>query len=97
MLNNIRDFSEKDIRQAVLRKANPRKINKTGKHWKGYIFIRDILVTKVKIPNNHNRVMKPSKSQYVCRDLRLNPDQFNNFVSCIMSGREYYKHLKSQL
>jgi len=97
MLSDIRDFSEKEIRQAVLQKANPKNINKSGKHWKGYIFIGDTLVSKIKIPNNHNRVMKPSKSQYICRDLRLEPNQFNNFVDCNMTGSEYYRYLNSQL
>ena len=65
MSETILDFREKDIRLAILNKASPKRINKSGKHWKGYIFLGDILIAKVKIPNNHDRVMKPNKSQYI--------------------------------
>lgn len=97
MVDDIRDFTEKHIRHAVLTKANPEKINKSGKHWKGYVFIEDVLVTKVKIPNNHNRIMKSSKSQYISQDLRLSFSQFNSFVDCSMTGPEYRRFLKTQI
>jgi len=96
MAEKILDFREKDIRLAILNKASPRRINKSGKHWKGYIYWGDILITKVKIPNNHDRIMKHGKSQYICRDLKLDPDQFNSLVNCTMTGADYYNYLEAQ-
>jgi len=95
MPEEILDFREKDIRHAILNKASPRRINKSGKHWKGYIYSENILVSKVKIPNNHERLMRSNKSQYICRDLKLHPEQFNQFVDCSMTGPAYYRHLEA--
>ncbi len=89
MPTGIVDFSESDIRRAILNKAPLDRINKSGKHWKGYIQIDGVLVGKVKIPNDHNRVMKPSKLQYIARDLQLTADNFNALVSCTLSGSQY--------
>jgi hypothetical protein len=53
----IKDYKESDIRKTILTKAKPVRINKGGKHWKGYIVIGDTTVAKVKIPNDHPRIM----------------------------------------
>jgi hypothetical protein len=91
MPTGIDDFTESEIRRAILNKAPLERINKSGKHWKGYIQVDGILVGKVKIPNDHNRVMKPGKSQYIARDLQLSAENFNAFVSCTLSGPQYYR------
>jgi hypothetical protein len=85
----IRDFSETEIRKAILAKAPLGNINKNTPHWKGYIFAGDKLVGKVKIPNAHKRIMHGSKSVYIARDLKLNETQFNCFVECSLSSGEY--------
>jgi len=91
MNNDIKDFNENEIRKAILNKAPLKRINKKAKHWKGYIYIDKVLIGKVKIPNDHKRVMKSSKSAYIAKDLSLNSDEFNKFVECTLSGSEYLK------
>ncbi len=97
MTSSIGDFPEKKIRNSILNKATPGRINKNGPHWKGYIYIGDKLVAKVKIPNDHPRVMKSSKSQYIARDLKLSEEQFNDFVQCTLRGSAYYEMLANFL
>jgi len=87
----IENFSENKIRKAILNKIAPTKINKNAPHWKGSIYLDDKLITKVKIPNNHKRIMKESKSQYIAEALRLDHEQFNNLIDCTMKGPAYYK------
>jgi hypothetical protein len=85
----IRDFSEKEIRNAILNKVNPR-ITSKGKHWKGSIFLDNVFIAKVKIPNEHPRIMKEKKSKFIANSLRLNHIQFNDLVECTLKGTEYY-------
>ncbi|MCH8032846.1 MAG: hypothetical protein IH950_03675 [Bacteroidetes bacterium] len=87
----INDFSEKEIRKAILNKVNPAKINKNAPHWKGYIYLDNKLITKVKIPNEHKTIMKESKSKYIAVALRLEDEQFNQLIDCSMKGSAYYK------
>lgn len=97
MNNEIDDFNENEIRKAILNKAPLKKINKKSKHWKGYIYLDDKLVGKVKIPNDHKRVMKSSKSTYIANDLSLNGTEFNRFVECTLSSSEYKKIISSKI
>ena len=89
----IEDFSENEIRKKLLNKVDPGKINKKGKHWKGYIYHKDKLVAKIKIPNDHKRIMKEKKSQYIARDLKLSDSEFNDLIKCPLKGKDYYKIL----
>ncbi len=86
----IKDFTEKNIRNAILNKVKPKNLNK-GKHWKGYIFLNDKLISKVKLPNEHIRIMHENKSSYIAKSLRLTHDQFNELIECTLSGTDYYK------
>jgi hypothetical protein len=94
-MERIKGFSEIAIRNAILNKASLCKINKNGKHWKGYIEINGKVAGKVKIPNEHQRIMYGNKSMYIAQDLKLSEVQFNNFVICSMSSDEY-KEIISQ-
>jgi len=87
----IRDFSEKEIRKAILNKVSPSHINKKARHWKGYIYLDNKLITRVTIPNDHKRIMKKSKSKYIAEDLRLEHKQFNQLIDCKLKGPAYYK------
>ncbi len=58
----IKDYPEKDIRKSILKKLTPTIKSKRGKHKKGYIYNNGKWVTNVKIPNDHTRIMKHSKS-----------------------------------
>lgn len=89
----IKDYTEKEIKNKILSKIKP-KLNKNPKHWRGDIYIGDKWVAKVKIPNDHNRIMHQSKSQYIASDLRLNAQEFNNLIECPLKGPEYYQKLK---
>jgi len=43
----IKNFTEKKIRQCILQKLRPSDIN-NGKHDKGYIYLGEIFIAKVK-------------------------------------------------
>jgi hypothetical protein len=90
----IEVFKESEIRQKILTKVDPGKINKKSKHWKGYILIGKTVVAKVKIPNNHDRRMYQEKSKRIARDLKLDYGDFNRLIRCPMKKTEYYQKLK---
>ena len=85
----IKNFTEKKIRSAILKKAKPTIKSKDSKHWMGEIYSNGILVTTVKIPNEHNRNMFMNKSKFIARDLKLNNHQFNEFIECHLTEKEY--------
>jgi hypothetical protein len=93
---DIEDFSEKEIRNAILNKASLTKINKNAPHWKGYIYDGDVLLAKVKIPNDHARVMHANKSQFIANDLHLPAEQFNLFVECKIKTGQYWDMLRAR-
>jgi len=91
----IKDFPEKQIRNAILNKVDPKITHKKSKHWKGSIYLNNKLISKVKIPNDHPRIMKEKKSKYIAVNLCLDNDQFNELIVCTMRGPEYYQIQKS--
>ncbi len=93
----IDDFSEKKIRNSILNKVTYDRVNKNSPHWKLYIYIENKLVTKVKIPNSHNRIMKQNKSQYIAKALKLDDNQFNDLINCPLSGTQYKEILQTFL
>lgn len=88
---SIKSYKEKEIRNAILKKVNPR-IN-PEKHGKGYICIGEKVVAKVKIPNNHKKIMHQSRSKLIARDLKLDDKDFNDLIDCPLRGPEYYNIL----
>lgn len=86
----IKSYKEKEIRNAILKKVNPGKIEKFRKHERGYIYIGKKVVAKIKIPNEHKKIMHQSKSKFIARDLKLNDEDFNNLIDCPLKGPEYY-------
>lgn len=94
---SIKDFEEKKIRNSIIRKINPEiKSGKRGKHDKGRILLDGELTAKVKIPNNHNRIMKETKSRYIARDLSLTDSEFNDLIDCPLTGPKYYDLLRKR-
>lgn len=89
----IKDYKESEIRKKVLTKIKPTIKRKRAPHPKGYIYIDDILVAKVKLPNNHDKIMHQNKSQYIARDLKINNEDFNRLIDCPLKGQEYYRKL----
>ncbi len=92
----IKDYPEATIRERILNKLKP-VIHNGRKHDKAYIYLNDILVAKVKLPNSHSRIMKAGKSQYICSSLRLDPDGFNKLMDCPLRGPEYYDLLEKEV
>jgi len=92
----IDDFTEKEIRQKIINKLKPDLGGKRSKHKKGYIYLDGILIGKVKIPNDHNRIMKEKKSQYIAKSLKLNDKDFNDLINCPLTGNDYYRKFKKK-
>jgi hypothetical protein len=97
MNDNIKPFPEKEIRRQIIRKIKPKIPKSRSKHAKGYIYLNGIEVSKVKIPNDHNRIMKKSKSGYIAEDLKLTPAEFNDLIECPLKGTEYYQILSERV
>ncbi|MBW2011669.1 MAG: hypothetical protein JRI32_08550 [Deltaproteobacteria bacterium] len=94
---SIKEYPEKEIRNKILSKIKPVVRKGRSKHDKGYIYVDGKLETKVKIPNNHGKIMKESKSRYIAAALKLNDDEFNNLIDCPLTGPQYYDCLKSRI
>ena len=93
----INQYEEKGIRKSILNKIDPDiKAGSRSKHDKGSIFVDGKLRAKVKIPNNHKRIMKKTKSQYIAQDLHLKDDEFNDLIDCPLTGPKYYDILKKR-
>jgi hypothetical protein len=88
---SIKSYKEKDIRKAILNKVKP--VINPGKHGKGYIYIGEKLEAKVKIPNEHKKIMHRSKSKFIARALKLDDENFNKLIDCPLKGPEYYTKL----
>jgi hypothetical protein len=93
----INDYSEKEIRKKIISKINPEIPKSRSSHQKGYIYLENKCVAKVKIPNDHNKIMRQRKSQYIANALRLADDQFNSLIDCPITGPKYYEFLKEFL
>ena len=87
----FRSFSEKEVREAILNKASPKIVNKRAPHWRGKIYIDDVYFSTVKIPNPHKNNFGQSKAKNIANQLGLNQKEYNEFVSCTLSGKSYYK------
>jgi hypothetical protein len=97
MSDDIKPFPEKEIRRQIIKKIKPKIPKSRSKHSKGYIYLNGIEVSKVKIPNDHDRIMKRSKSVYIAGDLKLNPTEFNDLIECPLKGPKYYKILSERV
>ena len=93
----INDYTEAEIRKKIINKIKPTIPKRKSKHQKGYIYLDDKVEAKVKIPNDHNRVMKEKKSQYIASSLNLDHDEFNDLIDCPITGSKYYKILDNKL
>lgn len=93
----IKDYSEKKIRQQIIKKIKPKIKKGRSPHSKGYISIDGKIEAKVKIPNDHSRLMRNSKSQYIASALKLNNDEFNNLIDCPLKGPKYFELLRDRV
>jgi hypothetical protein len=89
-------MTEKKIRSAVITKADPHNIRKTGKHWSGALYVGDSIASIVKIPNSHCGDIGKKLASLIARSLLLKPNEFNKFVNCTLDRKEYQAILKSR-
>jgi len=97
---SINDYDEKTIRDKVLKKVKPRDTQNylaKGKHDKLYLYVDGKMESKVKLPNNHKRIMRERKSRFIAVALKLRDDEFNNLIDCPLSGPKYYDLFKARL
>jgi len=85
------NFTEKEVRTAILKKARPVVPNKKAPHWRGKIYVGDVYYSTVKIPNPHKNNFGPSKAKNLASQLGLNQVQYNEFISCTLSRKDYYQ------
>ncbi len=93
----IKDYKEKEIRKQIIKKINPQIYKNRGAHQKGYIKVEGKVVTKVKIPNEHNKVMKSRISKYIATNLKLNAEEFNDLIDCPLTGPKYFDLLRTRI
>lgn len=86
----FRSFTEKEIRKAILTKINPTISNKKADHWRGKIMFEGKYYRTVKIPNPHLKEFGPSKAKNIANQLGINDIEYNLFMECTLSGKEYY-------
>jgi len=91
-----RSFTEKEVRKAILKKASPAIVNKRAPHWRGKIFIDDVYFSTVKIPNPHKNNFGQTKAKNLANQLGLDQQQYNDFVSCTLSSKDYYETISSE-
>lgn len=87
----FRNFTEKEVRKAILKKISPFIVNKRAPHWRGKIYIDETYFGTVKIPNPHKNNFGQSKAKNLANQIGLSKDQYNEFASCKLSGKDYYK------
>jgi hypothetical protein len=96
----IKDYKESDIRNKLLgkvKKANSENKKVDGKkHDKLLIYKDGVLFAKVKLPNDHQRPMKHSKSSRIASSLRLNEEDFCKLIDCTLTGQQYYQVIGSK-
>lgn len=93
----IKDYPEKKIRRQILNKIKPKIRSPRSRHQKGLIEIDGNLAARVKIPNDHKKIMKTSKSKLIATDLRLTHEEFNNLIDCPLRRTEYFELLRERL
>lgn len=93
----INDYEEKEIRDKIINKIKPKIRSGRSRHQKGLIELDHKIVAKVKIPNDHHRIMKSRKSQFIATALRLNDDEFNSLIDCPLTGPKYFNLLRKKL
>lgn len=93
----INDYVEKEIRKKILNKIKPQIQKSKSPHQKGKIYIGKKVEARVKIPNDHSKIMKESKSKYIASALRLSDEEFNDLIDCPITGPKYYKILANRV
>ena len=89
-------YSQKRAREVILSKSSAHVRRSRAGHDTGFIYIRGVLVARVKIPNAHNDTMGKGLCNKIARSLRLSNDDFATFMDCSMKAADYLEHLARQ-
>lgn len=90
MSEKIRVFNENDVRDAMFGKVPYRKKHRGSKHDKLDVYLDDVFIKKIKVPNDHRKPFGRRKAHLVKTDLLLKTnEEYNRFVDCDMRSREY--------
>lgn len=92
-----KEFTEKEIRNSILNKIKPHVKKSRAPHDKGHILLNEKIVLIVKIPNPHSNSFSQKKAKMLAESLKLNCEEYNAFVSCKLSGKEYYELLAQRI
>jgi hypothetical protein len=82
-------FTEKQVRESILKKGSLSNINKNGGHWTADIECAGKVMSFIKIPNPHKNEFWENKAKKTADQLMLSPKQYNEFVKCNMKPKEY--------
>lgn len=94
MSEKIGSFTQKRVSSAILNKTNPAIRKSRSGHNIAYIYLGDILITRVRVPNAHNQTISKGLTHKIADSLRLSPSDFNDFVGCPMGGAQYLERLR---
>ncbi len=92
----VKDYTERRIRKSILAKIKSSPVKGRSKHQKIKIFLGPELLSVVKVPNDHDKVMKHGKSSKIAQSLRLNDAEFEQFIDCSLTGPGYTKLLQER-
>ncbi len=84
------NFTENEVRVAILNKIKPEIKNKRAPHWRGIIYLNGEYFATVKIPNPHNKNFGPSKVKNIANQLGIDQNQYNELIKCTFSGSDYF-------
>jgi len=96
LMSKIIPFTEKEIRTKIKSKIGP-EIKRGTKHDKGLIYLDEIVVAKVKIPNGHSTPLSRDNQRHLIQSLKLEAEEFNSLIKCPLSKKEYYQLLKERV
>ncbi len=92
----IKDYTERRIRRGILAKVDASPVRGRSKHQKIKIYLDDKLFSVVKVPNDHDKVMKHGKTSKIAQALRLADAEFERFIDCSLTGPAYYSLLQGK-
>lgn len=91
-------FTEKEIRDAILRKIDPKIEKSRAAHDTGYISLEGKTLLRFKIPNPHKKDFYPNKAKRLADSLKLNfQDEFHDLIACPLTGAKYYELLRARV
>lgn len=88
-------FTEKEINPALYKKA-PLEDLKCKKHKLGKLMVDGKYYGRVKIPNPHKNEFRENKAKRLAAQLHLDPDQWNDFIKCLLKKPKYEDILRAK-